>query len=173
MTDFRYQMSDLSQSPSLKRGQGIVTSPPRKFFVYDIFAKITRFLPFCHFYVHIRYIIFHLKTQKRKPPVCRYLSMKSVEKSDCRWQMADGRWQISDFRLQTSDSCPLTPDVSASHRNILESSSSVIFPIQLSPTETVMSARDLFFWMISLIFSSKVFLVMKRWTRTLFFWPMR
>ena len=29
-------------------------------------------------------------------------------------------------------------------------------------TETVMSARDLFFWMISLIFSSKVFLVMKR-----------
>ena len=61
----------------------------------------------------------------------------------------------------------------ASHRNILESSSSVIFPIQLSPTETVMSARDFFFWMISLIFSSKVFLVMKRWTRTLFFCPMR
>ena len=66
-----------------------------------------------------------------------------------------------------------SPSLSVSHRNILESSSSVIFPIQLSPTETVMSARDLFFWMISLIFSSKVFLVMKRWTRTLFFWPMR
>ena len=76
-----------------------------------------------------------------------------------------------EVRRQMADLCRLF--VSTSHRNILESSSSVIFPIQLSPTETVMSARDLFFWMISLIFSSKVFLVMKRWTRTLFFWPMR
>ena len=132
--------------------------PLENFFAYDTSVEITRFLLFSLPFLRSHYIIFRYKTRK-KSLVCIYLSMKDVEKSDCRWQI--------------SDSCPLTPDVSASHRNILESSASVIFPIQLSPTETVMSARDLFFWMISLIFSSKVFLVMKRWTRTLFFCPMR
>lgn len=130
--------------------------PPENFFAYDISVEITRFLLFSLPFLRSYYIIFRYKTRK-KSPVYIYLSMKDVEKSE--------------VRLLTSDLCRLF--VSASHRNILESSSSVIFPIQLSPTETVMSARDLFFWMISLIFSSKVFFVMKRWTRTLFFCPMR
>lgn len=98
----------------------------------------------------------------------------------CMWDLETLDFRLltlltSDLRCLTSFSLLVSQSLSlsVSHRNILESSSSVIFPIQLSPTETVMSARDFFFWMISLIFSSKVFLVMKRWTRTLFFWPMR
>lgn len=130
--------------------------PPRKFFRLRYFRRnhlvSTFFL--CHSYVHI-ISYFVIKREK--------IASLQIFVNENRREV---RLQMSDRRLQT-------PDVSASHRNILESSSSVMFPIQLSPTETVMSARNLFFWMISLIFSSKVFLVMKRWTRTLFFCPMR
>lgn len=47
------------------------------------------------------------------------------------------------------------------------------FPIQFSPDETVISASSFLSCIIALIRSSKVFLVMKRWTITFWCWPIR
>lgn len=76
--------------------------------------------------------------------------------------------------LHQIDSCdPVFCGSRYASRNTSFSSLLLMLPIQFSPVATVMFASRFFPWIISLIFSSKVSLVMNRWTMTLLFWPMR